>query len=324
MKAWAAGLAGLLLVGAMLASVQWGEMEARMLAVGWFGLLALTGYRLVPVLLCAQAWHVLSPGHRALSRIACLKARMVRDAVAMLGMILPAGGEIVGARVLALAGLSGAEAAAMTIADVTVEMISQTLFTLLGLMALALAFPSVVPSGLIAGGLLAILAMTLGLLAVQHPKMLAWLREVGAGLVRQGGWGRWFALDGLLAALQEQYRRPGALAASTAVHLLAWLAGIGETWLALRLMGQPLSLTAVLAIESLVFVARSLAFFVPWAAGVMEGGYLAVGSLFGLSPEIALTLSVLRRFADLFIGLPGLLFWQLGEHRQSRVGGQGE
>ena len=78
----------------------------------------------------------------------------------------------------------------------------------------------------------------------------------------------------------------------------------------MRLAGQPLPWSAVLAIESLLYAIRTAAFVVPQAVGVQEGAYLLLGAAFGLTPEMALALSLLKRARDLVIGLPAIGIWQ--------------
>ena len=103
--------------------------------------------------------------------------------------------------------------------------------------------------------------------------------------------------------IDATYRyRPG-LKRGLSLHLLAWIGNGGEAWVALHFMGVPLSLAAVLAIESLLYAIRSLAFLVPNAAGVQEGAYVMLGGLFGLPPDTALALSLLKRARDLAIGI---------------------
>ena len=89
-----------------------------------------------------------------------------------------------------------------------------------------------------------------------------------------------------------------------------------EAWIALRLMGADPGFATVLALESLLAAIRSVAFAVPNAVGVQEGAYLLLGGGFGLPPEIALALSLLKRARDLAIGVPALLAWQLVESRR--------
>ena len=75
-------------------------------------------------------------------------------------------------------------------------------------------------------------------------------------------------------------------------------------------MGAPISFEGALAIESLLFASRSLAFFAPNALGVQEGAYALLAPLVGLTPADGLALSLIKRARDLAIGAPALLIWQ--------------
>ena len=66
----------------------------------------------------------------------------------------------------------------------------------------------------------------------------------------------------------------------------------------------------MLVIESLLYAIRTVAFAIPNAVGVQEGAYILVGGAFGLTPEMGLALSLLKRARDLVIGLPALGAWQ--------------
>jgi hypothetical protein len=55
---------------------------------------------------------------------------------------------------------------------------------------------------------------------------------------------------------------------------------------------------------------RTSAFVVPNAVGVQEGAYILLGATFGLTPEMALALSLLKRARDIAIGVPTLAAWQ--------------
>jgi hypothetical protein len=59
-------------------------------------------------------------------------------------------------------------------------------------------------------------------------------------------------------------------------------------------------------------------FFVPGALGVQEGGFLLVGTVLGLNPQICLALAGARRFRDIIVFLPGLVAWQVAEWRGKR------
>jgi hypothetical protein len=121
--------------------------------------------------------------------------------------------------------------------------------------------------------------------------------------------------------IREIHRARHGLWVPFVLHFAAWLVSGLEAWLALRFMGAPLSLAAVLAIESLVYGTRSLAFLVPNAIGVQEGVYMLLGTALGLTPECALGLSLLKRGRDLALGLPTLAIWHLLRSRRwSAVG----
>src|SRR5260221_353485 len=58
-----------------------------------------------------------------------------------------------------------------------------------------------------------------------------------------------------------------------ALHLVAWLASGAEAWLALKLMGASFGIVPVLALDSLLYAFRTVAFTVPNAIGVPEAAY---------------------------------------------------
>ena len=159
------------------------------------------------------------------------------------------------------------------------------------------------------------LAAVVGFIAVQRR---------GSRLVERALWRmarRWSQIAVAAAPpvhdeLTAIYRRRGALGLAGLLHLAAWVASSVEAWIALRLMGADLGIAAVIAIESLLYAIRSVAFAVPNAVGVQEGAYLMLGAAFGLTPEIALALSLLKRARDLVIGVPALVAWQVLEGRR--------
>lgn len=303
---------GIALAVGLIVNFNTAEIGAALASVGVRGAFALALYRLVPVALCAWAWQILAPRPSGLPPLGGLRARLVREGVGGLLPLMPAGGEIVGARMLALEGLPAATAAAATIADVTMETASQAVFTFFGAAAMAAIGSGGGLNHWALAGLAVSVPMAGGLAAIQHPKVLAALERWARRLVT-GAWAGWVGENGLRRALGEVYGRRRAVAASFLAHLAAWIIGAGESWVALHLMGRPLSLPSVLALEALVFAIRSAAFFVPWSAGVQEGGYLALGAAVGLPPEAALTLSLVRRLPEIIVGVPGLALWHRGE-----------
>ena len=81
-------------------------------------------------------------------------------------------------------------------------------------------------------------------------------------------------------------------------------------------MGNPVSFREALILESLTMAVRVVGFVIPGALGVQEGGFLLVGGLLGLSPEICLALSLVKRARDLLLGVPALAGWHFLEGRR--------
>jgi putative membrane protein len=234
-------------------------------------------------------------------------------------MLLPlaaVGGDVIGARLLVQAGAPGGFAAAITIVDVMLQAATQLAFTLLGLGLLVWlgGDPAVVQAAAI-GVALAVPALG-GFWLVQRR---GGQRLIEAGLRRLAGgrdWRIFGALDVVYREMHGLYAAPGRLAVSFAVHLGGWIVGAFEVWIALRFMGHPLGFAEALVIESLAQALRGALFVMPGALGVQEGGLIALCAVFGLTAPAALALSLVKRMADVVVGLPGLIAWQVLEGRR--------
>jgi uncharacterized membrane protein YbhN (UPF0104 family) len=146
----------------------------------------------------------------------------------------------------------------------------------------------------------------------EHGALRFLRRPLGAALA---------GMASMQSELRAIHRLNGRLILSFLLHLLAWLVTGVEAWLALRLMGAALGIAVVLTLESLLYAARSLTFVVPAALGVQEGAYILLGGALGLTPDLALALSLLKRGRDLLLGIPALVTWQLFEARRQRQAG---
>jgi uncharacterized membrane protein YbhN (UPF0104 family) len=118
---------------------------------------------------------------------------------------------------------------------------------------------------------------------------------------------------------EEIYGHSGRMAAGTAIHFAGWICKGAGNWIAFRLLGSQVDIMAALAIEALLHALLIPAFVVPGYAGVQEASYAALGTLFGIPPEIAIAVSLLRRARDLAVGIPILLVWQFAEARHLRT-----
>jgi putative membrane protein len=309
-----AGLVGLAAATSLVAAVGWAEVGGALRVAGWSGLAVFCAAHLGYWAICGAAWRVLLPtgAWRALTA-----ARWVRDAGSDVLPVSSLGGDLMGARVAVLGGLAPPAALASTVLDVTLEIAAQLAFTVLGL-GLLLALPGAAAlAGPIVIGLAVAAPLLIGFVVVQRVGLFLLLERFGRRLAQRWRLPALAGAEGLHDTLRALYRARGRLAASLALHLVGWLASAAEAWLALLLLGVTPGLIAVLVLESLAYALRSAAFVVPGALGVQEGGYVALGPLFGLPPETMLALSLLKRARDLALGVPALLLWQAVEARRA-------
>jgi len=310
-----AAFAGLGLATALVAYYGLDTVGGDFLAAGWRGLAAIAAFQLFPVVACGIAWWIISKNTRRGSIFIFLWARYIRDGIGNLFALIPGAGEIAGARALALHGTDARLAAATTIVDMTAELLAQAAFTAIGLLLLFHDRPGEPILYWGAWGLALAIPTTLGFFLAQRAglfKLVDPIVERFAQSFRQAQ-GHLGGGHNLHEAIVALYRRPSRISASFLIHLGAWiLAGTG-TWVALQFIGHPRSLSQAIVIESLVFALRSAAFIVPWGAGIQEGGYIMVGAVFGLPPDAALAISLLKRARDLVLGVPAAAAWQLLE-----------
>ncbi|WP_325455789.1 lysylphosphatidylglycerol synthase domain-containing protein [Hyphomicrobium sp.] len=286
------------------------------LAAGWRGLAAMTAVYLTSVVLCAFSWRALAVVPQPDGIALFNWVRLLRDSAANILAIVPGAGEAVAARELTVFGMSFGAAIATTVVDVTMEIVSQLFFTLLGLAILVKEQPNTPLAWWALAGLVIGAAAMAAFIVAQRSGLFRFLQSLPDRLGLTAPWNTEDGSHSIHAGIEDIYRAPRRPIACAALHLIAWIVGAGEAWIALSFMGHPLDFGDVLAIESLIFALRTIAFVVPWAAGIQEGGYVAVGALFGLTPDVALGLSLLKRARELLTGVPTLLIWQALEARR--------
>jgi putative membrane protein len=126
-------------------------------------------------------------------------------------------------------------------------------------------------------------------------------------------WLAFGAVDDLFVRLNAFYAYRLGLVRSFFWHLLGWFVGALEVWIVLRFMGHAVNFEHAVIVESLMHAVRGAAFAVPGALGAQEGGLIVLCAIFGVSPEAAVALSLVKRIPDLVIGVPGLIAWQTME-----------
>jgi glycosyltransferase 2 family protein len=292
-------LAGIaVLVGlALWAGLPAVEHAFAMLGVEGFIFVVLIHLPLI-VLMGAAWWSIGQAGRRA-SLPSFVAARLVRDAVAELLPFSQVGGFAAGVRLLSLTGFHARAGTLSLFADLLMEFFSKSLYAAAGLALAAWLRPgSPMPPYLVLT-----LALLLGM-----SLLLLFLRGMLLRLVPRFI-RRWGVSDSKLRGLRYLLVRE-RLAPSGILHTICWVLGGMEAYVTLRLMGIPVTVVEALAIDSLVMSLRTFGFWVPAALGVQEAAYVLVCALFGLSADVAIALSLVRRARDILLGLVGVAIWQ--------------
>lgn len=308
LKVGLAALLGVLVVIGLVVHHGATEIGMALVNVGGWGIAWISLLHTLPLICSAFAWQILSqrlwPGSFGIF----LAARSVREAVNTLLPVAQIGGEFIGARILTHGGAMASVAAASVIVDLSLEITTQFVFTVLCLTLLWWSghHPGTVQA--IAGGLAIALPLLLGFILAQRWGLFRWLEQ---------GLSRFLAnTRGLNDAIQSLYQNLPSLAWGSFWHLLSWFLISLEVWLALYLMGHPLTVEQALILFGFAHAVRSAAFVVPSGLGAQEAGFMLLGGLYGLSPEVTLALSLTLRVREILLGAPVLVAWQVLEGRR--------
>jgi putative membrane protein len=328
--AWRAALraASFVLALAFLAAVLYWQRDAwdgigeafRRIGIG--GLLAITAVHAIPLYLDAIAWRaLLEPTDRA-SHMACTIARWIGESFSSVLPTAQIGGEVARGRALALYGVRYVAAAASVVVDMTVGLVSEMVYVVVGVAIIAmLAVDSDLGprNGLIAAVVAFGVVIAVMVLAQVSQPFGRLLRRIGDRLGKGVG-GR---LLGGAAAVETEvvrsYARRSGIVECFVWRLVGWFAGAAEFWLALHLMEVPVDPLQAIALESAVEAARSVAFMIPGGFGVQEAALVALGNAFGLGPDVMLALSFVKRAREYILGGAGILAWTWLERRGRAV-----
>ncbi|MFM7735668.1 MAG: lysylphosphatidylglycerol synthase domain-containing protein [Alphaproteobacteria bacterium] len=301
---------GLALFAALVAWQGLGDVVATLRVAG-AGLLVVAAFHVVPMTLDALGWRALLPpsGRPPASEFAL--GRWIGESVNSLLPVMQIGGSLARTGFLRRRGVAGGPAAASVVVDVTLVVLSQVAFSLLGVgllvtlkgggrLGIAAAVGALLMSGLAAGFWV---AQRRGLFGAGGRALERFLeREEGPSIGLRAE-----EIDRSVAAIHADR---AAMLGSFGWHLASWVAGAGEVWLALRFLGTPVGMSGALLLESLGQAVRAAAFAVPGALGVQEGGYVVLGGALGIPPDTCLALSLAKRAREILLGLPGLLAWR--------------
>lgn len=317
---WVAGLLGLIVVIALVLHEDVGGIVAAIDHAGW-ALLWLLPLHVLPLWLDVLGWRLLlaprDPQGRAGVAV-LLWIAAIREAFNRLLPVANIGGEIVGIRLVKWRGIDGAAATASVVLEVLLTLVNQYVFTVLGIVLLVAISRQVGALDSLLFALLASLPLPLGLFwLVRHGRLFSRLESVAEKLL--GGRTRLTELingQRLDQDIRALGAAPGRLLGAGAWQLAGFVIGSLETWLALHLLGYPVTVGEAIAIEAVTQALRHLIFVVPAGVGVQEGGLVLFGSLIGVPPEASLALSLVKRLREVGFGVPALLSWYWLEARR--------
>ncbi|NOQ45205.1 MAG: hypothetical protein GQ559_00780 [Desulfobulbaceae bacterium] len=294
---------------------------------GIFTVLSLVGlnvfwiaaYRVVPISLDAYGWRQLFVREKRPCFADLAKARWLAESVNTLFPVGQVGGHILRARIIGKKNKAGDEAGATVMVDFTIGLLTQIVFTILGLaLLLQQTEEHTAASGIFIGIAVALIVISCfffsqkaGLFGfIAHKINLLPRKKKSGELV-----GNARSLD---QKITEIYGRKNKLFACLIRRLAGWIAKSGQNWLFFYFAGAPITIQDAIILESISTAFRSAAFVIPGGLGVQDGSLLFIGSLLCLGPDNVLALALAKRFRELVVGVPGLLWWFKVEGRHQK------
>jgi putative membrane protein len=304
------------------------SVGAAVATAGW-GIAAVAAYHVVPIFFDAISWWVLFPRPDRPRWQSLFWMRWIGESISNLVPSAAVGGDIVRARLVAITGTRLALSAATVIVDVTLGIVTQIIFTLLGLILLVRATGKTGFVGPTIIGSLIGVAAAAGFYVAQRLGMFRFVSVIVTRLVKSPEWSTLVqsgeTLDQTVRAI---YARRSGVLGCCAWTIVSLISSAGEIWIALLALGAHATFTNALILQSMAMTVKSAAFPVPGALGVQESGYLIVGNVLGIPGETAFAISLIARFRDLAVGIPALVTWQVIEGRRlwggARVAGSGK
>ena len=323
------------LAGWLVSTNDLGAIGTTFARIGPWALGAIVLVRMVVIFLCGIGWSRILRHLAPVADGPYVMLRFVRDGINTLLPVASVGGDVAGGRLLTFWGVPGAFAAASILVDLLLQAGTLVVFALIGV-ALLMQVEGDAAASLARWALNALVIMAVVLAA-----FFAFQRAGAVGMVARllDDLGRRLSRDDApaqdaskaaaasvagdvqhaLDAVWAKDRR-SSLAQSVLLHLGAWLLGAFEIWIALACIGiDGVGFAEATVIEALTQAIKTAAFPVPSGLGVQEGGFVLVGSLFGLDAGTALALSLVKRVPDVVLGLPSLVLWQSLEARRATV-----
>src|SRR5205814_4554511 len=213
---------------------------------GW-AIAGIAAFHFVPILLDTLAWRVLFPKAVRPRWQSLFWMRWIGESISNLVPSATIGGDIVRARLVAINGVPLSIAAASIIVDITLGIVTQIVFTLLGLaLVINVTGRTSFVGPTLVGTLIGVAAVA-GFYFAQRRGMFRFVSVIITRLVNSPEWSSLVeggaTLDQTVRAL---YRRRRGVLACCAWTMVSLLASSGEIWIALHALGLPASLVNAL------------------------------------------------------------------------------
>ncbi|MCK4605260.1 MAG: flippase-like domain-containing protein [Deltaproteobacteria bacterium] len=278
----------------------------------------IAGYRIIPITIDAFGWLKLFEKEMIPRFSNLVLARWISEAFNTLLPVAQIGGHFLRAKLIGKNSVDRAKAGATVVVDFTIGLATQILFTVTGLILLIQESQKENIHSWIVMGIVAGLVALSGFILVQRAGLFA-IGVKSVNLLLRS----WKTTDLIGSArnldqhISGAYSRKNKLVSCGFWRLAGWIAKSGEIWLFFYFVGSPVTIQEALVLESLSTAFRSAAFAIPGGLGVQDGGILFIGVMIGLSPEEAFALALAKRFREIVVGVPGLIWWFVVEGRQA-------
>ena len=257
------------------------------------------------------SWHYLFPIKRIPAFKKLFLSLWMGRAINTLLPVASIGGEIAKARLLILWGHPGVDASASVLVDKTVQALALVPWAIIGTGLLVyLTIDNDLAKLIMLGTFLLGLGIV-GFIMIQQAGMIGFIARIIGKFNTTDGWSKItdnaYDVDTLV---KEIYSEKQNFLISVFWRTLGLILQTSEVWLACYLLGHPIGIVEALMLKSLTSIITDIAFMIPNGYGIQEGGYVMLGALINLSPELSLAISLATRIRELIVDLPGLLYWQ--------------
>lgn len=299
-----------LLVLALLIVWQGIDEILKLLLESGFSLLLLPIVWLPSLFAAVISWHLLFPVDRIPPFRELSLSLWIGRAINTLLPVASIGGEIAKARLLMLWGRGGVDASASVLVDKTVQALALVPWAIIGTALLVtLAIDNELAILIMLGTFLLGLGIV-GFVIIQRAGLFGFITRFVGKFHTSDGWGKITSnAQEVDSVVKEIYGNKKRFLVSILWRTIGLIWQTSEVWLACYLLGHPIGLIEALMLKSLTSIITDIAFVIPNGYGIQEGGYIMLGALIGLTPELSLAISLATRIRELIVDLPGLLCW---------------